>query len=566
MNDSEFEKRLSDWEQQYHSLFYDNTNAVFVLNKAGQFTRVNPGMLSMTKYDEKKLLSMSILDLVEKKSKQEAAGVLNAAMGGVTKTFESQIRCENGEGLFFHVTLIPKRHDQMVNGVIGIAQNITERRMAEREMTRLANEDGKTRLPNERMAREQIERAVGKMNQGDQWKVAVLLVDLDRFKHVNDTLGHLYGDWALKTIGERIKMALEKEQFLGKMEGDKFLILLPTIVEGDVAIEVGKRIQEQIKKPLFIDGYEFSVTACIGIALYPDNGNGTDALLKAADAALYRAKSSGSDTYKLYADDMKRKLYEWFYMENALRKAIQRGEFELYFQPQFHLETATLSGEEVLVRWRHPQLGLLSPSAFISIAEETGLILPLGEWVLREACKQKRIFLDKGFPAVPISINLSLRQFLQQNIVEVIESILEETGLSSSMLEIEITESVTIDLERTLHVLSRLKEIGIRISLDDFGTGYSSLQYLSQLPIHKLKIDQSFVRSLENGNNSKAIISMIINLGHLLKLTVIAEGVEHEEQLAFLREQGCDTGQGYYYSKPLTTSEYIAFLKSIGNQ
>ncbi|GAE26323.1 diguanylate cyclase/phosphodiesterase [Halalkalibacter wakoensis JCM 9140] len=293
------------------------------------------------------------------------------------------------------------------------------------------------------------------------------------------------------------------------------------------------------------------------------NAKNVEALIKAADVALYQAKLIGSDTYNLYKHEMRLDIHEKFHIENDLRRALEKNEFSLLFQPQYHIATNQYCGEEVLVRWDHPLEGLISPDRFITIAEETGLITSIGKWVLQQACLQKKIWIEKGLPEVPISVNLSLRQFLQQSIVEMVAEVLEESELPPHLLKIEVTESVMIDLDRTSTVVKQLLALGVKISLDDFGTGYSSLQYINQLPVHELKIDQTFVAGIGKGKQAEEIISMIIQLAHSLSISVVAEGVETKEQLLYLTQNNCHKIQGYYYSKPLTGNDFELFMNGL---
>ncbi|WP_088103645.1 putative bifunctional diguanylate cyclase/phosphodiesterase [Halalkalibacter urbisdiaboli] len=557
---SELKKRLRESEQQYQSLVHFNPNAIFILTRSGSFLHVNPATTNITGQPEEVLLKMNFENLVNVEERPLARQNFRLALNGEANTFEIELMHQTGQSLFANVTLMPNQIDGNIEGVIGIAQDITKRKLAELKISKIANEDALTQLPNRRYVLDSLEVAIKQAKKVKQ-QIAVLFIDLDRFKLVNDTLGHFFGDHALKMIAERLKKGLSSKDVLARMGGDEFIVYLPELTSPLMATDVAERILKIIRKPLIVDGYEFTITACIGIAIFPDNGSTAESLIRSADAAMYRAKANGSDGFELYNRNMNEDISKLFNVENDLRKALERNEFKLYFQPQFDTRTGKLCGEEVLVRWNHPDNGLLSPSRFISIAEETGLIIPIGDWILREACKQKASWIHAGYPNVPMSVNISSRQFLQVRFVHFIETILEETGLPPEYLDLEVTESVAIDIERTLGVLTKLTQLGIHISLDDFGTGYSSLQYISQLPIQELKIDQSFVQGIGKGQNSEEIIAMIINLAHLLKLFVIAEGVETKEQLHYLANQGCDRIQGFLHSEPLSIEHYEQFLK-----
>ncbi|WP_100404948.1 putative bifunctional diguanylate cyclase/phosphodiesterase [Bacillus solitudinis] len=561
MRQEDMEKRLKEIEQQFQSLFHYNTNAIFVLNRLGSFIRVNPSSTLITGYLEKELLSLEFEKLVCSKDLIRAQEYVNLALDGQSETFEVEMVHQQGKRLYMNVTLIPSLVEGRVEGIIGIAQDMTKRKHAEEQIKKIANEDELTKLPNRRYFHEVLKKAIAEAEL-EKNNLAVLFIDLDRFKLVNDTLGHFFGDAALKMLADRLHNGIGEHDVLARMGGDEFIVFLPSS-SYPLVNEVASKLLKLIREPLLIDDYEFTITGSIGISTYPENGRDAEALIRSADAAMYRAKASGGDVFKHYNREMNDEFYELFHVENDLRKALERGEFKLYFQPQFETKSGKLCGEEVLVRWNHPNEGLVGPSKFISIAEETGLIIPIGEWILREACHQKSRWIKSGLPAVPMSVNVSQRQFLQVKFFEKIQSILKETELPPQYLDLEVTESVTIDINRTLAVLSNLTQLGINISLDDFGTGYSSLKYVSQLPIQELKIDQSFISGIGKGLNSEGIISLIINLAHLLGLVVIAEGVEKKEQLDYLASQGCDRIQGFLHSKPLSLQEYEEYLKKL---
>lgn len=539
------EKILKQWlteEKNYIAALLDyHPDAIFIIDVNGKYLLKNIAL--------SKILAAESEDVFSLVSKQQKS-TLQESIEKISKK-----QCEKiditlplkKEGDLKRFLLFPFEIKDKVIGVYGILSSPIQNGNID--------VDPLTGLPNRRLLIETLEKAI-QYSMEARKKLAILFIDIDRFKIINNTLGHVYGDRALVAITNRLKSCLDEDAMLARMGGDEFIILLPDIENLQKVKEVATNILAQISKPLEIDDYEFTLTSSIGISFYPDNGNDAEGLIKCADAAMFRAKGHGIEKFQVYTSEMSIGTYEWFRVENDLRKALKRNEFELYFQPQFHTETKEICGMEVLVRWRHPKYGVLSPAKFIAIAEETGLIVPLGEWVLKTACTQVKQWFEKGFPQVPLSVNLSLRQFMQKNIVFTIRTIMEETNFPPHLLDLEITESVTIDIGRTMMILEKLKELGVKISLDDFGTGYSSLQYLSELPIDELKIDQSFVQNLGVNNNSQGIIKMIINLGKLLNVKIIAEGVETEEQFLSLKEYGCDTVQGYYFSKPLSKKEY----------
>ncbi|MFC0557756.1 sensor domain-containing protein [Halalkalibacter alkalisediminis] len=555
MGDFDIVRKLKKSEQQYESLFFHSSNAIFILNSAAEIKKVNPLATLVTGYKEEDLLMMKLGDLVHQNDAQTMDKCYEKALKGIASTIEMDMSHPSLNELTIKLFLVPIEIDNVVESVMAIVENMTD----ELKISKMAMEDDLTGLPNRRCLMEKLSSSLTYAFDHKE-KLAVLFIDLDRFKLVNDALGHLLGDQALIKIASRLQNVLDELDLLARVGGDEFVILIPHLSSVEQATNTAKQLLEEIRDPLVIEGYEFTLTASIGISIYPDSGTDTESLMKSADAAMYRAKANGSDACELYKREMRYQLHEKFHVENDLRRALERGEFSLFFQPQFDLSTNQYCGEEVLVRWDHPVEGLISPSKFLSIAEESGLIVAIGEWVLKESCLQKKRLIEQGFPEVPMSVNLSLKQFLQKNIVETVKNALQESKLPPHLLELEVTESVTIDIDRTKGVLQRLLSLGVHISLDDFGTGYSSLQYVSQLSIQELKIDQTFVRNIGKERQSEGIISMIINLAHYLNITVIAEGVETEEQLLFLKEHRCNKVQGYYYSRPLALKEYKVFL------
>jgi len=436
-----------------------------------------------------------------------------------------------------------------------------DRKRAEDTVERQAHYDLLTNLPNRTTFRDRLTVALAQAGRNRKM-LAVLFVDLDRFKTIVDTLGHTIGDQVLRGVAERLGASLEEGDTLARMGGDEFVILLPQINRADRAVRVAQRIIEAIKPPFHFDRNELHITMSIGITLFPYDGEDADTLLKNADTALYRAKEQGRNNYQLYTPAMNARAFERLALENSLRRAVERKEFLMYYQPQIDVRTQTIVGAEALLRWQHPDLGIVYPSEFISIAEETGLITQLGEWVLRTACMQNKVWQKAGLPPITVAVNLSARQFQQQDLVENVARILKETGLDARWLEMEITEGIAMQNADYTNVLLRgLKEMGVRVALDDFGTGYSSLNYLKKFPIDTLKIDQSFVRDLTTDANDAAIANAVIVLAHSLKLKVIAEGVETRQQEAFLLEHHCDLIQGFLFSSPLPAAAFEVLIR-----
>ncbi len=436
-----------------------------------------------------------------------------------------------------------------------------DRTRAEATVEHQAHYDLLTNLPNRTTFKDRLTVALAQTGRNRKM-LGILFVDLDRFKTIVDTLGHTIGDKLLRGVAERLRASLEEGDTLARMGGDEFVILLPQINRADRAVRVAQRIIEAIKPPFHFDQNELHITMSIGITLYPYDGEDADTLLRNADTALYRAKEQGRNNYQLYTPAMNARAFERLALENSLRKAVERKEFLLHYQPQVHMKTGAIIGTEALVRWQHPDLGLVFPAEFISIAEETGLITQLGEWVIRTACTQNKAWQKAGLPSMTVAVNLSARQFQQQDLVETVARILKETGLEARWLEMEITEGIAMQNADYTNVLLRgLKDMGVKVALDDFGTGYSSLSYLKKFPIDTLKIDQSFVRDLTLDPNDAAIANAVIVLAHSLKLNVIAEGVETRDQETYLREHQCDVSQGFLFSNPLPASALESLVR-----
>lgn len=443
----------------------------------------------------------------------------------------------------------------------GSHTDVTEQKEATDRIYSLAYYDSLSGLPNRRLLEEKfngfIMRAVENRN-----KLAVLFLDLDNFKAVNDTYGHACGDTLLKSTGEMLNECVRGNGFVCRFAGDEFIVLLPEINEAEEAKKIAESIVKQFQKTWVLGEYEFYNTVSIGIALYPDNGNDPQSLLKNADTAMYRAKQLGKDNCAFYKDSMNTGLLKKLQLERDMRKALDRNEFVLYYQPQVDIATGEVVALEALIRWLHPKRGLVLPSEFIPAAEETGLIVALGEWVLKTACAQNRRWQEQGLKPVCMAVNLSMYQFQQSNLDEMVDKVLQETGYNPEYLELEITESIAMkNLDLTQDMLARLQKTGVKVSLDDFGTGYSSLNYLMRFPINSLKIDKSFMDNIVADTGNRAIAETVILLAHKLKLEVVAEGVETQNQLDYLKEINCDRAQGYLFSKPLPPQDIVQALK-----
>ncbi|MBI4922111.1 MAG: EAL domain-containing protein [Devosia nanyangense] len=451
--------------------------------------------------------------------------------------------------------ILMQHHPMKDGGFVSTHEDITEQRQQEARIQHLARHDALTELPNRIQFLEEMANSEASIERGE--KTAVLCIDLDHFKSVNDTLGHAIGDKLLKQASARLWGTTRETDVLARLGGDEFSLLLRPIERPGDAATIAERIVKTMSSPFIIDGHQIAIGASVGIAIAPQDGASTDVLMKNADMALYRAKSEGRSTYHFFEKDMDAAIQKRRMIEAGLRAALQLHELRVVFQPLVGLKENRVTCLEALLRWTHGERGNISPAEFIPIAEETGLIVPIGEWVLREACKAA-----VGWPTeARVAVNLSPVQFKNKRLFETVHAILAETGLPPTRLELEITESLLLnDSEQTLQTLHRLRAIGIRISMDDFGTGYSSLSYLRSFPFDKIKIDRSFMRDLESRGDSLAIIKAVIGLGHSLGMSTTAEGVETEEQLKAVREQGCNEVQGFLFSPPLEAGQVAALL------
>jgi len=429
--------------------------------------------------------------------------------------------------------------------------SIEQRKQAEDRIRHLAYHDALTGLPNRALMQDRLGAALAQARRHNRM-LALLFLDLDRFKQINDVEGHAVGDHVLQGVAERLKGIVRDADTVARVGGDEFTVLLPEISLAQDAVSVADRILQDLRQPVTVDHREFHATTSMGIAFYPDDAEEADSLLRCADIAMYRAKEQGRDNYQFHTPAMSAQLAERLTVENDLRRALERNEFVVYYQPQVDIGNQQIVGVEALVRWQHPSRGLMLPAEFIPVAEDSGLIVPLGEWVLRTACAQAKAWQEAGLPAVPLAVNLSGRQFQQRNLAAMVDRALKETSLEPSYLQLEVTESVVMhDMDFTVATLDKLKAMGIQIAIDDFGSGHSSLNYLKRLPIDLVKIDRSFVRDLPTDLSDVAIVGSVVAMTRELNLKVVAEGVETEEQLAFLKDRRCDVAQGFLFSRPV---------------
>jgi len=440
-----------------------------------------------------------------------------------------------------------------------------ELKRSEERNKKLAYTDYLTDLPNRVAFSEKLDQIMSTLRKEEI--VAVMYIDLDNFKNINDVLGHSYGDELLIDVTDRIRQVLGEDDYLSRFGGDEFVIVTQNISEESFYEEKIKKVQKVFSYPFILALREFFVTTSIGVAFVPKDGTTTQVIMKNVDAAMYTAKSLGKNTYCYYDETINNSLLDKMELQSELRNAIQEHEFVVYYQAQMDLEQDKIVGFEALIRWMHPEKGLIAPSGFVQVAEETGLIVPIGQWVLLESCRQLKKWCDEGFKDITIAVNLSARQFKDADLIKTVEDIIAETNIDPTKLELEITESIALeDIEYSITVIRKLKDMGVKFSLDDFGTGYSSMNYLKHLPVNNLKIDKSFLDTVMENKNDQTIVSTIITLAQTLDLVVIAEGVENDEQAVFLKNAHCDKAQGYLYSKPIPKEDASCLLRKMSHR
>jgi diguanylate cyclase (GGDEF)-like protein/PAS domain S-box-containing protein len=535
--------------------------AIYVLDPEANVSLWNPAAERMFGWREAEALNRPLAIVPEDKREVFRNGFAEALQGKLVANYETSRQKKDGALFDVNVwTATLLDHEGQISGIMAIVEDITERKQAAERIQYLAYHDTLTGLPNRVLFEEHLTEAIAQADPALR-PLAVMFLSLDRFKKFNDTLGHIIGDQLLRSVAERLSTSLGQGDTIACFTSDEFAFLLTEVRDEDDAAEMSRSLQSILEAPFEIEEQELYVTASIGIGLYPHDGTDAQSLLKNAGAALYRAKQQGGNNYQFYTPDMNERALKRLALENQLRWALERKEFRVYYQPQVSIGTGQIVGMEALVRWQHPEMGLVSPAEFIPLAEDTGLIAPIGEWVLRSACAQTKSWRDCGFTFLRVSVNLSPRQFQQPDLVLMIERQLKETGLDPAYLELEVTESsVMKNAESAISTLRELKAMGIKISIDDFGSGYSSLSYLKHLPIDVLKIDQSFVRDMTADPKDAAIVMAIIQLAHSLQLKVNAEGVETEEQLRFLRLLRCDEMQGFLFCRPLPVEAFEQLL------
>lgn len=562
-------------ERLHRYLVNSSPDIVYLIDRDGRFTYVNDRITLLLGFQRDDLIGRHYRDLVFIEDIEQAADVFSAREIHDTtpRNVELRFKCKDQDRppKYFEINTIPIElesnelfeqpigEEQFV-GVYGVARDISERKEAERTINFQAYHDLLTRLPNRALFKDRLNLAIAQAKRSGQ-KMAVMFLDLDRFKLVNDTLGHIYGDELLQLVSQRLQDCLREGDTLARFGGDEFTLLLPQITGQEDATAIARKIIETMREPFVIEGNDIYVTISVGIAMYPHDGATMEALVKNADIAMYHIKGRGKNDYQFFSREMNEASMQRLSLERDMRKGLEQDQFELHFQPQVDVVTGQVVAVEALVRWHHPTLGMIAPTDFIAVAEDTGLILPLGEWVIRKACRVLRSWRDAGIMDVRMAINLSAMQIEHKSCVELIKEVMYQNRLSGHDLEMEITENLIMqDMENAIKKLIQLNELGVQIAIDDFGTGYSSLSYLQKLPIHTLKIDRSFVHEIQEGGGDACIVDAVIAMARGLKLNLIAEGVETEHQMEYLRSQGCGEMQGYYFGAPAPEEETVLLL------
>ncbi|WP_136414608.1 EAL domain-containing protein [Herbaspirillum sp. ST 5-3] len=542
-----------------------SANAIIIINSTPDYVieYVNPAFERITGYSSAEVLGRSLNLLKGNYRDQQNTEAIRAALRE-KREGHTVLRTYRKDGTMYwnEMHLSPVRNDAGEVSHFVVAQyDITEAKRHEAELEFQATHDVLTGLANRNLLRDRLSLAIADSEHFGH-SVWVLFVDLDRFNVVNDTLGHMAGDKILKTIARRLQSTASEVDTVARLGGDEFALVLAGRIDEGLVVGVIHRIITTIAQPLTFEEHEFSLNCSIGVAVCPTDGRDPDTLIKHADIAMYRAKDLGSNSFQFYTQTMNERTLDRFHMERDLRNALDRGQFVLHYQPQVNLHSGHITGMEALLRWQHPRLGLLPPSHFIGLAEETGLIIQIGAWVVHTACSQNKAWQQAGYGNLVVAVNLSPRQFMQKDLVQSVAAVLEQTGLSAEHLEIELTESLVMtDIDHAIGIMHDFRKLGVKLSVDDFGTGYSSLSYLKRLPLNVLKIDQSFIRDVTLDPDDAEIVQSIISLAHNLRLHVIAEGVENQEQLAFLQGRGCDSMQGFYVSHPVTADLFTEILR-----
>ena len=563
---AQLSQALRESEKRYRAIVKQTLDGIFLVDaKTKQIIEANEAYCRLLGYLMSELRQCNLYDVVGISPAEVDANIDKLLQTRENFFIECSHRHKNGSLVSVDVSLSLIEFSGQAVCCFAV-RDITQRKEAQEKLEYQAFHDSLTELPNRKYFNLTLDKSLN-LAQENQHPLAVLFLDLDRFKNINDTLGHPVGDRLLQNFASRLKSCIRRGDMIARWGGDEFVILLPRLSKAQDAFQVAQRILETLQNPFSIAEHRLHVATSIGIAIYPKDALDAQTLVKRADLALYRAKERGRNNFQVYSPMMDAQASELLELENSLHHALKQNEFVLYYQPQININTGSVCGMEALLRWHHPQRGLISPGKFIPLAEETGLIVPIGEWILKTACGQNKAWQDMGLPPIPVAVNLSPRQLQSQNLLITVAQALRETGLAPQWLELEITEtSLMQNIDFAVQLLDNFRAMGILLSMDDFGTGYSSLSYLNKFPFNTLKIDRSFVRELTSSRQDLAIISAIIALSHSLGLQVVAEGIETKTELQLLRSLQCSIIQGYFFSKPLVKEQATQFLQQAAHR
>ncbi|ABA89803.1 response receiver sensor diguanylate cyclase/phosphodiesterase, PAS domain-containing [Syntrophotalea carbinolica DSM 2380] len=558
------ELELRNSEKLFRSIFQNAVTGMATCSPDGRFLKVNPALCEMLGYSENELFGVSVLDITHPTDIELTERLFAEAMGGQTRShdYEKRYIRRDGETLWAHVsTSWHYNEDGTPSYSVALISNITPHHQAKQKIRQLAYFDGLTGLPNRQLFLEHCNSSLTQARR-NRSPLGVCIIDIDRFKGVNDTYGYESGDALLKTVSQRLSDCMSREDVLARLGSDEFAAVIASVGSQDEFSVLAQKMLHCLTEPIQIGEQKLYCSGGMGIALFPVDGVDAEALLKNAATAMHQAKQHGSNNFRFFSKGMNRMAWERIEIETGLRRALDLQQLALHYQPQVDLKTGHIIGMEALLRWESPELGRVSPMRFIPLAEETGLILPIGNWVLESACRQAKAWHRAGFPSLRMAVNISARQFKQAGFIDRLDAIIQRSGINPELLEMELTESLIMEKsDETLMTLVDIKSRGIKLAIDDFGTGYSMLSYLKHFPIDRIKVDRSFVRDIPENTDDAAITEAIIAMAHSLKIEVIAEGIETREQLAFLKDRACEEGQGYYFGRPVpveTAAEILA--------
>ncbi|QOS97522.1 EAL domain-containing protein [Brevibacterium sp. JNUCC-42] len=547
-----------------HMFWETNSDACLLLNTNGEILEVNPALRNLIDFEDSAENGRSVATIMDYIGQEEVPAIrkhLHRMFQGETLNANVTLVLKSNRSLHVNVTFLPVTRGKKVLGGILMIRDYTDQKNTEEQLYHLAYYDALTDLPNRRLLEIRFQEALQTMKNPEQMeKLAVMFLDIDSLQGINHSLGHQFGDLALITIANRLKACVRDCDTVARLDGDEFILLLPSIMQDELLL-ISDKIIQAIEQPCLIKGHEVHVTASIGVASYPDDGQNVQALIKQADTAMFHAKSRNGSHYKLFSPIMNDVDFERSHVESELQRALKNKELRLYYQPKVSLETQRIVAMEALIRWDHPIKGLIVQDEFVPLAEQTGLIVPIGEWVLRTACKQAVEWQQQGYPPIRISINLANRQIWKHNFIEMIAAILKETGLNAEYLELELTENMLLNNNRGYQLVHQIKELGVQVSIDQFGSDLHSLRQLIGLPVDRINIDRPFIYELPYETKNQAVVLSVIALAHQLDWTVLAKGVETQEELNYLSKHHCDEYQGYLFQEPVSSEKVKALLR-----